>query len=249
MGLCFCPHITEGDRRIVKSKDDPLLLRAGEVRAIQESVFTPCFDILADHITKLPDHLADFSNSSLRSIKSKKRRATHKTRPCIILNEGKLRPDNTTDAEVCLLATFEKTPMTELPKLFRHFCVPIVPHDDVPTPNKENHLHSMPYDWSQYNTWAIAWRLKSTRAVDNTWVDFRLPEVSEWYFGRRAIRILMRQCDERRDAWDKLCDNRQKVMEIAHEFSVRSFPLFIWGSTMLNVRRNIFLVSEARGRW
>lgn len=226
MSLCTCPHITAGDEPTARTNNDRRYLGIGDVRSIRESVFTPCFEILSHPATNVPTWLLNLSDTSFQSIKSKKRRATRKTRPCIIMKQGKLRENNKTDAHICLLATFEKTPMDKLPLLFRHFCVPIAPHDEIPKPNAERHLHSLPYEWGRCNAWMIAWAMKSTRPLGEPWVDKNLPQVRRWFFGKRASAIATRECRKRWLEWTEVCKDSNRAFNITAEFWVRASSIF-----------------------
>ncbi|OJT08389.1 hypothetical protein TRAPUB_728 [Trametes pubescens] len=119
--------------------------RRGEVFEIQESVFTPIEHIFAAmRVSGLSGNALYRSQSSLHSIRTQER-ATHKHRPCILMEymirDAKL---GVSGVYICLMGTFEKTPIENLPWIFRHFCLQVYTKNAAVV--EDDHVHSIP-EW------------------------------------------------------------------------------------------------------
>ena len=227
-----CSHFAHGpDTRRPKRHGDPNLLVAGDVRTIQESIFTPIYDILKNPISNLPRSLHSLAEQSSASITSLLLDATSRRRPCIVLEEGVIKPDGTATVGICLTTTFNKDSIAAMPRIFQHFCVPISPHNLVANGRyREPHVHSMPYEWPRNNGWVIAWCLQSTRKIEEPWVEKvngkRQIGGPEWFFGRQAVALLLDECTRRRDDWYDTCKNPGLACALAKEVYVSDVSSF-----------------------
>ena len=227
-----CTHFTYGpDTRPVRRRGDPNLLVAGDVRTIQESIFTPIYDILKNPISNLPQGLQSLAEQSSASITSLLLKATATRRPCIVLEDGVIKPDGTADLNICLTTTFKKDPITAMPRIFQYFCVPISPHNLIADGRyRAPHVHSMPHEWPQNKGWVIAWRLHSTRQIEEPWAEKvngkPVIDGPEWFFGKRAVTLLLKECDRRREGWYKECKNPDEACALAKEVYVSDVPSF-----------------------
>ncbi|KAI0629527.1 hypothetical protein C8Q77DRAFT_1076018 [Trametes polyzona] len=164
------------------------------------------------------------SEQSLQSLMSKEKPTNKEPRPCILTNdiydsqEGSKRP------YVCLMATFDGTPIEEMPRIMGFFCIPVTPHDFL-SPDRI-HLHSLP-EWPVSNGWIIAYAYTATRPLVGRW---RAPPTREdnkgrkgrkgMVFGALAMKQLRHTCKKKHTAWKDMC-SRDTVLASEYEREYR----------------------------
>ncbi|KAL1945507.1 hypothetical protein VTO73DRAFT_2358 [Trametes versicolor] len=180
------------------------------------------------------------SRASLDSLRTR-RQATKKIRPGVLLKkiDGPLL--NLRHAQICLVATFESTPMGELPGVFQYFCLPIFPNGAVNC--GKFHLHCIP-DWTEPKSWIFAWVFETTRPLESRWLteeewakkcrggreDPFFPELGDiasgtptgMAFGVDAVAELKKRCRALRQSWMQRC-HRDRQFAIRHEKEYREF--------------------------
>ncbi|KAI0692638.1 hypothetical protein C8T65DRAFT_761699 [Cerioporus squamosus] len=165
---------------------------AGDVYSIQESVYTAAFQIL------LMSNIAD--QDVLRRVRIAARRlrgrpkATKKTRPCIVMEDG--------SRMVCITASWDKTPLSTLPEVFQFFSFPIYRnHCD-----KSAHCHSLP-DWGIEAGFVFAWQFESQRPFINRWPKQEVGDTPEqpYVFGEIAWSRIQEACIAKKAEWIAKC--------------------------------------------
>lgn len=157
----------------------------GATYPVAASIYAPAWQILRGNKTQVPpdDPLASM----------KKLIDQHKSlRPCIKMES----PD---DNLVTLMTTFCGKPVTELPRIFQHFCIPVFPNLGVIAHG--THIHSTP-QWPDKHQWVIGYRLTLAHAVhrDTRWQCVETGEQT-YGFGPYAMALLMYHCDEKNEEW------------------------------------------------
>lgn len=212
--------------------EEETVFRRGEVFEIQESVFTPIEHILADMhgVSGLAGDALHRSRSSLHSMRTKEN-ATHKCRPCILMNGVRRTRKGMAGCNICLMATFEKTPIEKLPRVFRHFCLQVFTETApvLETP----HLHSLP-KWRRRSgmQWIIMWPFDTTRTLGGRWGarpgHGGCGKRTGMAFGENAMGYLDELCEMKDREWKELCYSQPGfAAEQEQEYRVRtlSFPL------------------------
>ncbi|KAI0629530.1 hypothetical protein C8Q77DRAFT_292081 [Trametes polyzona] len=191
----------------------------GEVFQIKDSVWTPIEHALASvaSLLRLSDAARNRSEQSLQSLMDRDHATRKDPRPCIVMadifnsREGSKRP------YVCLMATFDGTPIDEMPRIMRFFCVPVTPHDLF---SPDIHLHSLP-EWPTANGWIIAYPYWATRPLGGRW---RAPNAGEarkgMAFGVLAMKELEQTCTAKHEAWKDMC-RRNPVLANEYEREYR----------------------------
>lgn len=199
---------------------------SGEVFGIKDSVWTPIEEIFTNATPGLSRSDPSAASRSRESLRRLRRKAdeTFKNRPCILMNnftgEGKgvLRP------HVCLMATFEKTPIELLPRIMAFFCIIVMPHEPYPSPETA-HLHSLP-EWPGIGSWVIAWVYSATRPLGKRWP---LPEGCRdragMAFGSIAFDKLFAACQAKKEEWKECCKKNPDFAR-EHENEYRVSALF-----------------------
>ncbi|EIW54188.1 uncharacterized protein TRAVEDRAFT_74413 [Trametes versicolor FP-101664 SS1] len=179
----------------------------GEVFEIQESVFTPIEEIFAKDSRLTGDALRR-SRRSLRSIRTKEH-ATHKRRPGILMEYVVENAEiGVSNVWICIMATFEGTPIEDLPWIFRHFCMQVYTKNAAVV--EDVHFHSLP-DWyvrKATTQWIIMWPFKTTRGLGARWKETggaSWEQRATMVFGENNVDNLDKSCDERYLEWKKLC--------------------------------------------
>ena len=201
------------------------MLVVGDVRSVKESVFTPCYEILKSSISNLPSSLRNHAARSSDNLTSELCEATRSLRPCIVVKGGIIESDGKTTASICLTTTFNRDPISAMPRIFDHFCVPISPHELIPANRyREQHVHSMPQEWPRDNGWVIAWPMKISRPIGGPWVEKVNGESQtdgpEWFFGKRAVALLRHECIRKRTEWLEKCKDPDTACALAEEVYV-----------------------------
>lgn len=164
----LCTHCYAGPRpsdRFCQDETDSAYF-AGEVFSIRESVFTPIENIFASpEVSSLAGSELLRSQESLLSLCTR-RESTLKLRPGILTKDILNPLHNPRGAVVCLMATFEGTPMEELPYVLRYFCCPVFANGAADY--TKAHFHCIPR-WSKPSTWIIAWPFETKRALETRW--------------------------------------------------------------------------------
>lgn len=192
----------------------------GDVYGLKESVYTPIYDILRESfpqygvgssahrrsrqslldLTKVPDVISD-------------------PRPAIIMEDKE--EDDGGGLLVCLATRYDQTDISKLPRIFRHFSIPISPNHHM-WQGYLDHLHSLP-EWGKENAWIIARPFKSTATRDRPWSKAvgggkRVP----WVFGRDAMKFLRTEYARRLDEWQEMCRDPVVAAELEAELRVSS---------------------------
>lgn len=205
--------------------------RPGEVFGIRESVFTPIEHILVDMGgTGLTGDAYHRSQNSLHSICTQEK-ATHKKRPCILTEYTRKAPTGMTGARICIMCTFEKTPIENLPLIFRHFCVQVYT-EDAPAP-QDVHLHSLPeWDLRGDMQWIIMWPFNTTRELLGRW-RVTPPDCTQrpgMAFGVSAMKHIETISAEKDREWKAFCATQPGfAAEQERQYRVRtlSVPIII----------------------
>ncbi|OSC97336.1 hypothetical protein PYCCODRAFT_1471947 [Trametes coccinea BRFM310] len=207
---------------------------AGEVFSIEESIFTPIEHILADpEVSGLKGEALNTSRASLASFCTREH-ATYKLRPCILMDTWVDRPfGEVIQPLICLMATFENTPFTHLPRILRYFSILVYPNLVRLTPDILNHIHSLP-PWPTFKTdryqLIVAWPFRTTRKLLDRWLTpaaktlrSSRPAISTpgldrephsgastsqrrgMAFGKYAMRQLRNACSTLRSEWMRKC--------------------------------------------
>ncbi|RPD71483.1 hypothetical protein L226DRAFT_176371 [Lentinus tigrinus ALCF2SS1-7] len=140
----------------------------------------------------------------------RKEKATEKIRPCVVMEDDADPTSLRKSRKICLATRWDKTPLANLPKLFRYFSVPIFPNscDGYDT------YHSLPV-WSVKDAFLIAWVFPTKRPLINRWpkkVPGDAPEQT-WVFGQRAKAKLDDDCFDKRGDWIAQCQANPKFAE------------------------------------
>lgn len=192
--------------------EDEMMFYHGEVFGIRESVFTPIEDILR-RISGLTGEALRRSRSSFYSLRSRGS-ATHKRRPCILMNRMiRKRNIGTVLPHVCLMCTFEKTPIDDLPRIFRHFCLQVFTENAKLL--ETTHLHSMPV-WPMPGEmqWIIMWRFQTTRELLGRWpTKAGCGERTGMAFGKKAMSQLNALCEKKQHEWKAFCETQPGFAE------------------------------------
>lgn len=196
--------------------------RRGEVFEIQESVFTPIEHILADmRVSGLAGEALRRSKSSLHSMRTKEN-ATHKCRPCILMEDIRKARTGMVGCNICVMATFERTPIEDLPRIFRHFCLQV--YTKRATVMEDLHLHSLP-EWSLRRgktQWIIVWPFDTTRKLGGRWRALE-GERTGMAFGEYAVGYLEDLCEMKNREWKALCESQPGfAAEQEDEYRVRA---------------------------
>ncbi|KAI1790360.1 hypothetical protein LXA43DRAFT_891186 [Ganoderma leucocontextum] len=195
------------------SRDSNAKYIQGDVYSLKESVYTPIYDILQQTFPNLGAAYAR-SQQSFNDITTTPDVIAN-PRPAIIMLD---QDDDRRGLMVCLATTYSGKDLSELPRIFRHFSIPIAPHDHS-CPGHLDHLHSLP-EWGKENAWIIAWSFPSTATRDRVWskaVDGgRVP----WVFGRDAMRFLRTECDRKLEEWKRMCEDPELAAALEAELRV-----------------------------
>ena len=169
-------------------------VRAGDVYTVRESVFTPIYDLLRGCLD------GDLQAQATAAYHAKLRVQTYKRRPCILMQDYPEPATTQMTRSMCLSGTLEKCPISSLPSVFQHFCIPIFPH-----PTTEDHIHSLP-QWEGKDGWIIAIPFKSSRRLLEQWgAEHKGMPARTRAFGVNAMDYLKNMCVDKRVEWVKRC--------------------------------------------
>ena len=169
-------------------------VRAGDVYTVRESVFTPIYDLLRGCLD------GDLQVQATAAYHDKLRMQNHKRRPCILMQDYANSAATQMTRSMCLSGTLEKCPISSLPSVFQHFCIPIFPH-----PTAEEHIHSLP-QWEGKDGWIIAIPFDSSRRLLEQWgAEHKGMPARTRAFGVKAINYLKKTCIEKRAEWVMRC--------------------------------------------
>ncbi len=210
---------------------------AGEVFSIRESVFTPIEEMFTTRaVSSLTGDELQRSRVSLETLRTRNE-DTLKARPGILLKEFRTPCLDRRGAIICLMATFEGTPMDDLPRVFPYFCCPVYPNDGVNSAHR--HFHCLP-QWDKPSTWIIAWSFRSRRSLGIRWLtpenwekmqgkgDQGKPEDvaadraerTGMAFGPQATMELSDYCSKLRHSWMLQC-RKNRLFSLEHEREYR----------------------------
>ncbi|KAI1790358.1 hypothetical protein LXA43DRAFT_865268, partial [Ganoderma leucocontextum] len=185
----------------------------GDVYGLKESVYTPIYDILQE---SFPQHGAG-SDAFRRSQQSFRDITTTpdvivNPRPAIIMQD---KDDDRGSLMVCLATRYEGEDISKLPLIFRHFSIPIAPHDHI-SPGHLSHLHSYP-EWGRNNAWIIARPFPSNATRGCVWDTQIDGEEVPYVFGEDAMGFLEEECDRKREEWISMCKDRKLAAKFEAE--------------------------------
>ncbi|RDX46967.1 hypothetical protein OH76DRAFT_1473148 [Lentinus brumalis] len=198
MSVCTGAHTTCSDEPIPRDSNSDII--AGDVYSIQESIYAAVFDILRS------SDIADrrlYAQCRVAAIRLQTReKATKKIRPCIAMNSHATTRRKADDNAVCLTTSWEKTPLTALPALFRFFSFPIL-RDCC---DNSEHCHSLPA-WGIDNAFVFAWEFKSERPFINRWPERQKGDPPEHpcTFGQNALEKIRNVCKAKKAEWAAKC--------------------------------------------
>ncbi len=198
MSVCTGAHTTCSDEPIPRDSNSDII--AGDVYSIQESIYAAVFDILRS------SDIADrrlYAQCRVAAIRVQTReKATKKIRPCIAMNSHATTRRKADDNAVCLTTSWEKTPLTALPALFRFFSFPIL-RDCC---DNSEHCHSLPA-WGIDNAFVFAWEFKSERPFINRWPERQKGDPPEHpcTFGQNALEKIRNVCKAKKAEWAAKC--------------------------------------------
>ncbi|RPD56376.1 hypothetical protein L226DRAFT_176428 [Lentinus tigrinus ALCF2SS1-7] len=205
------PHAGCGDEPIPRTGD--YIIYAGDVYAIQESVYAAIHDIIYESRHGITDRQLYSRCRTAAHELAMKDRATKKIRPCIMMADDKDPPSMRKPREICVTTTWEKTPIAALPKLFQKFSKPIFPNYRVSHHN-EDHYHSRP-EWDVEDAFVIVWIFKTNRPPINRWPKKEPgdPPENPCTFGQKARGKLNKDCFEMREEWTTTSETNPKLVE------------------------------------
>ena len=172
----------------------------GEVYSTPESVYAPILHILSESLGVRSLTNASQDGASLsQSMTSRLTSARRNPRPCILLATASsaARKHN-----VCLMATYSKTQITNLPEAFRHFSLAVYPNPAL-LPPFNDHVHSIP-EWDQPMQWIIAIEYKTSRLVKGDAGRWRCGQVP-YVFGEGAMDHIDLRVRTTRAIWQSKC--------------------------------------------
>ena len=186
---------------------DGYAILAGDVYSIQESIYTAVFDILRASDVKDKVLLSKCRNAARTLVL--KTQATIKRRPCVVMEDVTANVTNPGDIvrgrKICLAASWEKTPIQDLPWLFQFFSVPIHRNYHI-SMDQPDHYHSIP-EWDIEDAFLLVWRFETTRLLINRWPEKEAgasPDES-YVFGQRAWNKIVADCEAKWREWERMC--------------------------------------------
>ncbi len=247
MTSCQCSHLSYVDQPMPLMED--CVLSMGDAYTINESVCTPIYDILRQPESNLDRTQFVQSNESFRSMFTQTTATRNDDgRPCILMEYYKEAPRRKVMRKVCLVTTYWGRPISELPKIFREFSIPVFPNYAI-TPDCDCHVHSLP-KWSREDAWIIAWVFRTNRPLIHRMRAKR--EMSEHrenlVFGRTAMAYLKRDADNKRSEWVEKCKKPNFGRAYAKEFYVSTRcrgTLAIEHSRTVQEHRKALMAQEA----
>ncbi|KAI0740874.1 hypothetical protein C8Q76DRAFT_853153 [Earliella scabrosa] len=204
---CNCTHVCDGDAPVPRGPG----IRKGDVYKIEESIYTPIYDILS-HESSNPDRATWRDSRQTFHDIVQKMHATYKRRPCIMMKHDPDPPTVRKGRKLCLTTTLEGERIENLPRIFLEFCVPIAPSYAI-SGDEAAHVHSLP-EWDRENAWVIAWMFTSRRALLGDSPDPNCVTRQERVFGSKAMNDLKDECQKRLRAWYDKCRNDQSVSRL-----------------------------------
>ncbi|KAJ8461991.1 hypothetical protein ONZ51_g11186 [Trametes cubensis] len=199
---------------------DRRLRAVGTVYCIQESVKTPIEDLFQNSCSNLDPASKAFYNSqtSLSYLSSAGSYRSRKNRPCILVKDDVTHGSESMKylSLICLMATFEGTPIERMPFVFRHFSIPVFPSYAIDLKPSRFCIRASPKDWAKADVWVIAWMFQSSHPLQGTWT----PQVGHHhrFFDSRTVAALVIQCEKKKKKWRSMCANRHMAHQYANEF-------------------------------
>ena len=150
-----------------------------------------------------------------------------KYRPCIV---DVLPTRSTKDMYIYVMATYDNTPLSNMPEIYRHFSLAVSPNRY----GNHNHLHVHPEWVGKPNQWVIACRYPVSEQVyagTSRWLNAWRPQpevnrrakLSHPRFEQTMLRALDVASDFRMDAWLRRCnaepmlvDGMVKACQVSH---------------------------------
>ncbi|KAE9391991.1 hypothetical protein BT96DRAFT_1058810 [Gymnopus androsaceus JB14] len=123
-------------------------MAGAHVCAIRDSIFRPMFRCFSHCI--LDDLDAEASlNKRTAEIERAIQNGRAKLRPCLVIPNSleSARETNSGQRRICLMATFNDAAIAELPRMVRHFVVPVVTDSvgwDIKTFHPDSRIHTIP---------------------------------------------------------------------------------------------------------
>ncbi|KAI0629522.1 hypothetical protein C8Q77DRAFT_1140728 [Trametes polyzona] len=117
----------------------------------------------------------------------------------------RITADSLAHPRVCVMATFEQTPLEELPLIMQFFCVCVASYLAIPAQDTL-HLHSQPA-WQKLGAWIIAYAFVASRPLEGRWRTPHDPkrDRSGVSFGTKAMAHLDAICTQKRRSFKKRC--------------------------------------------
>ncbi|KAI0690772.1 hypothetical protein C8T65DRAFT_834310 [Cerioporus squamosus] len=201
------------------------LYASGQVLAISASVYLPYFHALS------PEGAPPIPERHLAGMRAR-RLDNHDTyRPCVLLTA--VDDPGAEVPAVCLLATYDKDPISELPFAFQFFSFKVFNPkcDMIGDPSLGRHLHTTPeWRYTPAQQWIIAVWYRATNLGSNPpgWPVYRVPEQpGRWRtrrsrrppsaFGTHAMGTLqgiIRECERH---WEIVCADPLLLEEVRKE--------------------------------
>ena len=204
------PHGNCGDTQTPRDDNFHTIL-AGDVFAVQESVYAAIYDVL--YQSTVTDRTLYSQTRTAAHALMGREHATTKIRPCIMMRDDSDPPIMRKARMICVTTTWEKTPLTDLPELFQHFSVPLFPNDRISRKHPD-HYHSLP-SWDIEGAFVFAWQFESKRPLLNRWPRKEPGEPPEEpvVFGTAANARLAQDCLEKREEWLRKCQANPQFAE------------------------------------
>ena len=183
----------------------------GDVCCTWDSVYSPIWEILGmeDNDSQLFRSFnysrATFSSLASSGVSSRVTKGRSTPRPCVVLKSD--RKGATLISTICLMTTYDATPITQMPYIFQHFSLAVFPNVSPSLRATDGHIHILP-PWTNSNQWIIAYPFNSKRT------EYR-KELRRWRnthdgrdnfrLGRLAFAQLIERCELNLASWQQLC--------------------------------------------
>lgn len=201
--MASCGTCARGTCDVPLARDTTVEYHQGDVYSLQESVYTPIYDILVHTFSRLGDK-SDTSKRSQRSLNDFKGVPNHIRggRPAVIMEDDD--GDNPLGLMVCVATTYSGEPISKLPHIFQHFSIEIAPNHR-PSTDRLCHLHGLP-EWDRENAWLIGWPFRSTATCEGAWTSKPDGQGDPQVFGMEAMKFLAAECRKRWKDWWDMCE-------------------------------------------
>lgn len=220
MATCgICIHET-CDEPIPRDPNDKYT--QGDVWGLYESVYRPIYDALLQSLSQHDPGSEAYNrcNQSFLDLTSAPDVISN-PRPAIVMESQE--DDDGEGLMVCLATRYEETDISELPRIFQHFSIPIAPNHHM-CHGSLDHLHSLP-EWGKDNAYLIVRPFQSRATVDRPWSKTVDGERVHWVLGRDTMRFLRAEIDRKRDEWQEMAKDSELLAELEAEVRVSTTML------------------------